>query len=372
VEKYIERCIESVVKQNYPGKINILVVNDASTDRTLEIVNRLIKKYGSSKRKIFVINRKKSQGRKAPVLNEGIRFVLKNMRTPFIAPLDADTFITENVLRSVMGVFNTDERTAAVTCPLIPQQKNFLLRLQYVEYVMSNFFRDLLGRMNALCATPAFTVFRAGFFKEAGVYNETSWTEDFDMALKVKSRFYNIGYIKEKAYFIAPESLGKLRTERVRWAHGTVQALCKDYTYMLSPKYGAVGTFFLPITVVLGLFIMMLALFLIVYGLIYWGVNSFHNLLVGWPPRLDFELNFFDISVFLSEPKLILGAFGILISILFFIFAKNYGKEKINLLDYLVFYIPYIWFLAYTQVEGSIKYIFKLKMSWGEMHNPAR
>jgi cellulose synthase/poly-beta-1,6-N-acetylglucosamine synthase-like glycosyltransferase len=368
VENCITRCVESIIRQDYKGKINIVVVNDASKDQTPEIVRALIKKYNSKLREIILINREKTLDHKAYVVNDGIKYVMKNLKTEFVAPVDADTFITKNILKNAIGAFEKDELIMAVIAPLIPLQKNFLLRLQYVEYVMSSLFRELLGRAEALCATPAFTIFKTRFFKEAGLYNEHTWTEDFDMALRVKSHFYKIVYLRDKVYFIAPEKIGKLRTERVRWGHGTVQALFKDYPYMLSPKYGAVGTFFLPITVVLGLGLLMLSLLLLIYAIIYALLYTARSWVIGWRPVLDFKISLFDLSIAASDPRFILGFFAVLISILFFVVARRYGKEKIRFIDYLVFFIPYIWFLAYTQLEGFIKYVFNLKMQWGHMH----
>ncbi len=374
VEICIEKCILAILKQDYPGKIYVVVVNDASTDRTEEIIKNLAKKYNSAKRKIILINRKRSQGKKAPALNEGIRYVLNKLNTEIVCPIDADTFVTKDVLRNAVAQFEHDPRVAAATAPLIPIQNNFILRLQYVEYVMSNFFRDLLGKADALCTTPAFTVFRAKFFREAGLYNETTWTEDFDMALKVKANFYKIAYLKDKIYFIAPENLKKLKIERVRWGHGTCQALFEDYPFLLSPKYGAVGTFFLPVTIVLVLSLVMLSFIFLIYSTVHWVELFVHNLFVGWKPsfslsHLNFNTLVFQASVFLSDSRVLFGILGILISVIFFVFARNYSKEKISIIDYLIFSIPYRLFLSYTQLEGLVKYVFRMKMSWGEMHS---
>ena len=373
VEICIEECILNIIRQDYPGKIYIVVVNDASTDKTESIVLSLKKKYNSDKREIIIINRKKSQGKKAPVINEGIKYVINHLKTEITCPIDADTFVNKTALRNSIAQFDYDPRVVAVAAPLIPIQKNFLLRLQYVEYVMSNFFRDLLGRANALCTTPAFAVFKTKFFKEAGLYNEHTWTEDFDMALKVKANFYKIAYLKDKIYFIAPGKLGKLRTERVRWGYGTCQALIKDYPFLLSPKYGAAGTFFLPITTVLVTILVMLSFLLLIYSFIHWIELFIHNIIVGWKPSFSLgHLNFgtlvFQASLLLSDSRVLFGIFGILISVIFFVFARNYSKEKISIIDYLVFSIPYRIFLSYTQLEGLIKYVFNLKMTWGEMH----
>ncbi|MEM4703236.1 MAG: glycosyltransferase family 2 protein [Candidatus Pacearchaeota archaeon] len=369
VERYIERCVKSVLNQDYKNRIYIVVVNDASIDNTSDVVKRLIKRHSSSKRKIILLDRKKSVGRKAPVLNEGIKYVLKNLDVEIIAPLDADTFIAKDILKKAMGFFEQDANVVAITCPLLPYKpRKFLEKMQHVEYVMAMFFRKLLSRINALCFTPAFSIFRTSFFKEAGLYSEKTWTEDFEIALRVRSRFYKIVQIDSQVRFIAPESLGKLYKERVRWAHGTFQALFKDYSYMISPKYGMVGTFFLPVTVALGIALIIAALVMLIYGAIAGITTILHQLSIGWKPVLEFKINFFDISVLLSDPRFILGLAGVLISVIFLGFAQKYSGKKINLLHYFVFFIPYTWFLAYTQLEGLIRYIFKLKMSWGEMH----
>ncbi|MEM2089631.1 MAG: glycosyltransferase family 2 protein [Candidatus Pacearchaeota archaeon] len=369
VEKYIEKCVVSVVKQDYKNKIYIVVVNDASEDRTPEIVKKLKEKYNSNLREIVLINRKKSVGRKAPVVNTGLRYVLKKLKTELVAPLDSDTFIASDIVKKACGFFERDKNVIAVTCPLLPYKPSkFLEKMQEVEYIMSMFFRKLLSRINALCFTPAFSIFRTSFFKKAGLYNENTWTEDFDIALRVRSKFYKIVQIDSKAWFIAPETWKKLRNERVRWAHGTFQALFKDYRYMISPKYGMIGTFFLPVTVFFGLALIMVAFLMIVYNAIASSINFLHNLSIGWKPILDFKINLFDISVFLSDPRVILAIMAISISIFFLTFAQKYTKKKANLFYYFIFITIFTWFLAYTQLEGLIRYIFKLKMSWGEMH----
>ena len=40
--KYIERCIESILNQSYKD-IDILIINDNSTDATMDIVNKYLK-----------------------------------------------------------------------------------------------------------------------------------------------------------------------------------------------------------------------------------------------------------------------------------------------------------------------------------------
>ena len=64
VEKYLEECIESAINQTYPD-IEIIAVNDGSTDRSLQILEKF-------SNKIKVIS--KSNKGKASAFNEGLKF----------------------------------------------------------------------------------------------------------------------------------------------------------------------------------------------------------------------------------------------------------------------------------------------------------
>ena len=44
VEKYIRRCLESIVKQDY-GSFEIICVDDCGQDKSMEIVTEFQKKY---------------------------------------------------------------------------------------------------------------------------------------------------------------------------------------------------------------------------------------------------------------------------------------------------------------------------------------
>lgn len=83
-EKYIERCIESVLQQKYENK-EIIVVNDGSTDKTEEKIN----KY---KEQIKYI--KKANGGLSDARNVGIA----NATGKYIMFIDSDDYIEEDLL----------------------------------------------------------------------------------------------------------------------------------------------------------------------------------------------------------------------------------------------------------------------------------
>ena len=85
IENYIERCINSCSKQTF-NDIEIIVVNDGSTDKTLEILNNLSKKDN----RIKIINQK-NKG-----LVEARKSGLREAEGEYILFLDGDDYIKQN------------------------------------------------------------------------------------------------------------------------------------------------------------------------------------------------------------------------------------------------------------------------------------
>ena len=59
VEEYLEKCLESIISQNF-DKVEIIIVDDGSTDKSLQIAKEYQKKYPEKTRVISQEN--KGQG----------------------------------------------------------------------------------------------------------------------------------------------------------------------------------------------------------------------------------------------------------------------------------------------------------------------
>lgn len=348
---HIEKTIYSVLRSDYPkSKLRILVVNDGSTDDTADVVKKLIRKY--SRIKLFT---KKKEG-KAAALNYGI----KKAKTELIAVLDADTLLQQDLLKKSIALLSASH-IMAVTSRLVPlNEEGFFPRMQVVEYALASFFRKLMSRINALPIAPAFTIYKASFFKKHGDFDVGNLTEDFEMALRINSHGYKVVYVLDSyAKTVVPSRFRQLYRQRVRWGYGTLFNL-KKYKHMFSLEYGELGTFVLP-ALIIGMFIIVFTFIFAIYNIFVGISQSVRHIMLGWLPA--FNINLFGFLIMLSDPRIILGAVGLIISFTFLFLMKKETKADISIIDYIVYVMAYIWMLAYFRVASIIRF-FSKKPSW--------
>lgn len=114
IENYIEKCLNSLLNQNFEKNYEIIAINDGSTDNTLEI----LKKYEIKNDKIRVINQK-NQGL-SQVRNRGI----KESKGEFICFIDGDDYVEKTYLKDMYDT----------------------LKKENVDLIVSGFFLDFNGK----------------------------------------------------------------------------------------------------------------------------------------------------------------------------------------------------------------------------------
>lgn len=120
VEKYIEKCLDSILCQSY-SELEILVVDDESTDGSGAICDRYTKKDSR-----FQIYHKKHGG-----LSEARNFGLRHAAGEYVAFVDGDDFIDEDMYEELLR--GMDEFTDIVTCGI----NNFFPAQMHVRNTVS-------------------------------------------------------------------------------------------------------------------------------------------------------------------------------------------------------------------------------------------
>ena len=118
-EKYIARCIRSLINQNYQRSFyEIIVIDDGSTDNTIKILENF-------KDQITLIKNKKNLGL-AATLNKAI----KKCRSPYLVRVDSDDYVNENFIFFLRYFLEFNNELDAVACDyyLVDEKENIIER----------------------------------------------------------------------------------------------------------------------------------------------------------------------------------------------------------------------------------------------------
>ena len=130
-KKTIKETIESIKKQKYCGNIYINIIDDGSTDGTLEYLKSI-----DLDSNINIIESKHSG--KAEALNKG----LQKVNTDYTITIDGDTILHPLAVRNIMNkLINSNEKTVATAgCLFVKNaKKSFITKLQEWDYTLGIF-----------------------------------------------------------------------------------------------------------------------------------------------------------------------------------------------------------------------------------------
>lgn len=392
-EATIVENIRSMLSLRYPD-IEIIVINDGSRDRTLEVlVNTFQLKpvtrayeavaphapirqvYGSRLYpRLLVVDKENGKG-KADASNAGLNLA----RSPLFCVVDADSLLEiEALLSSVRPFMEEPKRMIAVGgtirilngCTVKGGQvlavglpKKFLPLVQYMEYIraflMSRLAWSRWGMLSIISG--AFGIFNRSIALEVGGFSQNTVGEDYELVIKMhrhmrdQKRIYAMRYVPEPVCWTeAPETLKVLGNQRKRWQRGALEVFFKHSDMLLNPKYGRVGilgftnNFIIdvcgPIAEVIGYFFIP----------IFWLMGTLNKDFI-----LAYMALFFLFGVFISVCTLILEEMELrrvssardLALLAFIAIIENFGYRQLN----------NIW-----RVVGWYDFMRK-KKSWGEM-----
>jgi len=257
----IAAAVRSIAASDHP--VEVIVVDDGSTDGTADIVEAL------GLPNVDII--RKPNGGKASALNAG----LAAARHELIVMVDGDTVFEPDSVRRLVQPFAEPSVGAVAGNVKVGNRHSLVARWQHIEYVIGfNLDRRLYETLRCMPTVPgAIGAFGRRALISAGGVSDETLAEDTDITMALLRAGWQVVYEENaRAWTEAPVTLAELWKQRYRWSYGTMQAMWKHRRALR--ERSSFGRFGLPFLALFGVALPMLAPvidLLAVYGLLFLG-----------------------------------------------------------------------------------------------------
>ena len=215
----IAATIRSMVTSRYRGRIEVIVVDDGSSDGTAAIARSLRIPY------VRVISQPNSG--KPGALNRGIA----EARSDILILVDGDTIFQADTIGRLVAPLAAADVGAVSGNTKVGNRRGFLGGWQHLEYVMGfNLDRRLFDLLGTIPTVPgAIGAFRRAALAAVGGVSTDTLAEDTDLTMALCRSPWRVVYAPDAiAWTEAPSSLRQLWRQRYRWSYGTMQAMWKN------------------------------------------------------------------------------------------------------------------------------------------------
>lgn len=226
-ELVIEDTIHSMIQLNYPkDKLEVIVINDNSSDLTGSIIDRYANKYSFIK---AVHTKPPNIGKgKSGALNQG----LKHSTGEIIVVYDADNTPEPDAISYLALGLSNDKKAGAIVGKfrVVNADKNLLTRLINIETLTFQWLaqagRWFWFKMTTIPGTN-FAI-RKSILVKLGGWDEKALSEDTELSIRVYNLGYYIRFFPEAiTWEQEPENLKVWWRQRTRWARGNLYVIFK-------------------------------------------------------------------------------------------------------------------------------------------------
>ncbi len=238
-EKVIAATLDSVLATDYPGDVEVLVINDGSKDSTAGVVEAAVTRDN----RIRLLNQ--DNAGKSEALRRGVDLAAHDL----LVFLDADTHFQPDTLGHLVAPFADPQVGAVSGHARVGNLRSFVARCQSLEYICGfNLDRRAYDAWNCITVAPgAVSAVRRQALRAVGGFRSDTLAEDTDLTLSLHRHGYHVRYMAGAvAWTEAPETISSLAKQRFRWCFGTMQCLWKHRDMLFNPRFRALGFFSLP------------------------------------------------------------------------------------------------------------------------------
>ena len=235
-EDCIEDTLRSIYAQDYPGEIQIVVINDGSVDHTSTRIKRLDGHIDHLKFISLGVNQGKSSA-----LNIG----LSQSTTDLIISVDADCYLLHNSIRNLVERYLSDPpNTAAVAGEILIRnsRENWITKAQEWDYFLGIAAVKRIQSLfhGTLVAQGAFSLYEKRAIESVGGWPKTVG-EDIVLTWALLNAGYRIGHAEDACAFTnCPNTLRKFIRQRQRWSRGLIEAFKANPSLLFKPRLSTI------------------------------------------------------------------------------------------------------------------------------------
>ena len=222
-ERGIVPTLERIADLTYPGPVEVVLADNNSTDRTAELAEEAAKRLGLNYRRSF---------EPEPGKHRALNTALETVTTPIVATLDADTFVQREALTYLVTRLTStpqDQHVCACAGALVAENPlaGFVTRMQQWDYRLGiNGVKRMQAAYNsALVAQGAFSAYYTDDLKAVGGWPDAIGEDIVLTWTMMGSRGIVLYEPVALAFTVVPEKLGRLMSQRSRWARGMFESL---------------------------------------------------------------------------------------------------------------------------------------------------
>lgn len=216
VELFVEKCIRSCETQDInKDEYEIIVVNDGSTDNSLNIVNDLARRFPNIR--VF----SQSNAGLSAARNKGIQ----NARGDYIMFVDSDDWIAEKCLGKICSKLKIEQPDALAICAANVKGDGMIERRQVYADVTPMSGYELLKKGVSPCAP--FAIWSAKFFKKYELsFFEGIFHEDSEFTPRAYYLADKVSFVNDIIYYVFQNPNSITRTPNPKRAFDLVNVVC--------------------------------------------------------------------------------------------------------------------------------------------------
>lgn len=241
----IKKTIKSLI-ENTHDRIEIIIVNDGSTDNSDAVIKDIIEKTEGDVRYKNIAMRYfyKENGGKGTALNLGI----EKSKGEIIVTMDADSAFEKNTISNFVEYFTDKNIDAAVGNVKIANKRNIIGLLQRLEYLFGFYYKRTHAVLGAeYIFGGACAAFRREIFDNLGYFDIGNKTEDIEMSMRVRFHGLRCAYAEKAVCWTEGAStIMGLINQRLRWKKGRLDTFIRyrKLFFSFDRKHNKALTFF--------------------------------------------------------------------------------------------------------------------------------